>query len=143
MKSIAKVICCSVALAWLHSATAGEKDTNPHSAAEHKVTDTSATSENGGSGSVLLTGGSSGVSTPEAAAGSAVPAADTGGAMDSGADGAEVAAPPAQKVPVQARPQLIDRTQIEKRMETEFNRTKKRTADAEKDVADRAAKKQQ
>ncbi len=40
MKSIAKIICCGVALAWMCSATAGEDAADTTSDAEGEVTET-------------------------------------------------------------------------------------------------------
>ncbi len=119
MKSIAKIICCGVALAWMYSATAEEEAADTTSAAEGQVTET--TSAAAGAGSALPVGGGA---APAAAA----------------ADDVVVPTPPAPRIAVKPYHDKVNRANVEKRIEDNAVRTRKRSAEAEKDVAERAAK---
>ncbi len=120
MKSIAKIICCTIALAWMYSATAEEEAVDQTSTGERQVAEGS----------------------PAVAAD--VSAADAGAAAPAAApDDAVVPTPPAPRITVTPYLDKVDRTKVEKRLEDRSTRTKKRTAEAEKDVAERAAKQQQ
>ena len=121
MKSIAKIICCGVALAWMYSATAREEAADTTSDAEGQVTETTSAA---GAGSALPVGGGA---APTAAA----------------ADDVVVPTPPAPRIAVKPYHDKVNRANVEKRIEDTAVRTRKRSADAEKDVAERAAKKQQ
>ncbi len=177
MKSISKIVCCGVAVAWMYSATANEDAAASTSAVESEVitldseaaetpqvADAAASAQAaGGGGRVLIPKavGSAG-SAPAAAAGATAPApADTGaiapaptvagGASDamttaaSGvaapaeADDVVVPTPPAPKIAVKPYHDKVDRASVEKRIEDNATRTKKRSADAEKDAAERKA----
>lgn len=67
--------------------------------------------------------------------------AETGTASSS--SGAAEAATETSKVPLVAKPENVDRARVEKRLSDRAVRTKKRTAVAEKAVADREAQAQQ
>ena len=152
MKSIAKIICCGVALAWMCSATAREDAVDTTSDTDGDVTEATSATE---TGSALPTGGSSSVLTqvaaggaapaPTGATGSTSTAAAGGGAPAPAAveDAPAVPTPPAPRVVVKPYHDKVDRTKVEKRIETNAAQTKKRSADAEKDAAERAAKAQQ
>ncbi len=105
MKSIAKIICCGVALAWICSATA-EEETAGQAA-----------------------------DTALAAAGGAAPAATP-------PDDVVVPTPPAPRIAVKPYHDKVDRAKVEKRLEDHATRTRKRSAEAEKDAAERAARAQ-
>ncbi len=100
MKAIAKIICCGVALAWIHSAAAEEDAVDPAAAG---------------------------------AASATVAAAP---------DDAVVPTPPAPRVAVTPHKDKVDRARVEKRLTDKSDRTKKRSADAEKDAQERAARQQ-
>ena len=121
MKSIAKIICCTIALAWMYSATAEEEAVDQTSTGEGQVAE--------GSPTVAA-------DVPAADAGAAAPAA-------AAADDAVVPTPPAPRITVTPYRDKVDRAKVEKRLEDRSTRTKKRSAEAEKDVAERAAKQQQ
>jgi len=72
-----------------------------------------------------------------------VPAADANVAAPAAAEDVTVPTPPAPRIAVAPHRENVDRTQVEKRLEDRSARTKKRTAEAEKDVAERAGKAQQ
>lgn len=167
MKSIAKIVCCGVALAWMYSATAEEEAVGQ--TAEDEVTDSTsaAAPENG---SAMPTRGSSRVLTPMTGRGtSSASAGGTTNATSNASDGdeapaaggeatnsvltapAEVATPstaapddvvvptpPAPRIAVKPYHDKVDRANVEKRLDDKSARTKKRSAEAEKDVAERA-----
>lgn len=54
-----------------------------------------------------------------------------------------VPTPPATRVVVKPYHDKVDRAKVEKRIQDNADRTKKRSAEAKKDVTERAAKKQQ
>jgi hypothetical protein len=126
MKLIAKIICCGIALGWLHGAVAG---------------DVTVSEQNGSIVLELAT-------PPDAPQPAPVPAGTTGVVPPVQAQPEQGAAPsaapvtgaPVTRVPVKPYYQKVDRANIEKRMDDRAARTKKRKADAEKDVAERAAK---
>lgn len=151
MKSIAKIICCGVALAWMCSATARGEAADTTSDTDGDVTETTSATE---TGSALPTGGSSSVLTQVAGGAAPAPAgatgptsiAATGGAAPAPApaeDAKVVPTPPAPRVVVKPYRDKVDRTKVEKRITDNAARTQKRSADAEKDAAERAAKAQQ
>ncbi len=113
MKAIAKIICCGVVLAWIHGAAAEEEGVDQTSA-----------------------GGGSITETPLAAA--------AGGATSAAAapDDAVVPTPPAPRITVAPYHDKVDRAKVEKRMDDRSKRTKQRSAEAEKDAAERAARQQ-
>lgn len=117
MKTMTKIICCGIGLAWLQGAMAAG------------VT----VSDQGGS--VVLES----LSAPPdmGGASSPAPAAATGTSPQPPAaqDGV-----PAARITVQPHYEKVDRATIEKRMDDRAARTRKRQADAEKDAAGRAAR---
>jgi hypothetical protein len=124
MKSIAKIICCSVVLAWMCGATAEEEE-----AAAGQVS----------------TGESQVVETPPGA--TADPNAGAAGAASAPAaaapDDVVVPTPPAPRITVMPHEDKVDQTRVEQRLQDKATRTKKRTAEAEKDAAERAGKQSQ
>jgi hypothetical protein len=100
MKAIAKIVCCGMVLAWVHSAVAEEDAVDPAAGA-------------GGAASATV---------------AAAP------------DDAVVPTPPAPRVAVTPHKDKVDRARVEKRLTDKSDRTKKRSADAEKDAAERAAR---
>jgi hypothetical protein len=152
MKTIAKIICCGVALVWMCSATAREEAADATSEAEGEVTETTSAA---GGGASLPTAGSSIVLSPIAGTGMAIAsaggdtaamqaaAADVAGSTSAAVEDVTVPTPPATRVVVKPYHDKVDRAKVEKRIEDNAVRTRKRSADAEKDVAERAAKKQQ
>jgi hypothetical protein len=149
MKSIAKVICCGVALAWMCSAAA--KDADATQAAEAEVTEVTPAAD-GVEVSALPAGGNSALT--QVAAEAAAPAsagatantvlADAGAPAPAAAEDAKVVpTPPAPRIAVKPYHDKINRARVEKRIENNAAITKKRSAVVEKDAADRAAKAQQ
>ncbi len=146
MKSIAKFVCCGVALAWMCSAAAEDDVANPA-----EVTETTAAAA-GGAVPASPTGGSGSVLT-QVAAGAAAPAstggtanavqADAGAAAPAAEDAKVVPTPPAPRIAVKPYHDKINRANVEKRIENNAAITQKRSAVVEKDAADRAAKAQQ
>lgn len=124
MKSIAKIICCGVALAWMCSAMAEDDTAGQAATTEGQVTETTAAAA-GGTGSAAPAGGG------------AAPAAVAG------EDAKAVPTPPAPRIAVKPYHDKINRANVEKRIENNAAITKKRSAVVEKDAADRAAKAQQ
>lgn len=110
MKFIAKAICCSVALAWMQGATAGDVAVNVQA------------------DSIVLES----VSAPSDAA-ALVPASAPAQAQSG------QGVPSVDRVPVTPYRDKVDRTRIEKRISDRAARTKKRSLDAEKDAAGRAS----
>ncbi len=104
MKFTAKIICCGVALVWMHSAAAEE-------AAQASLAQTPAVTA----------------------------AADPSAATS---DDLVAPTPPAPRITVAPRRETVDKAKIEKRMDERSARTSKRTAEAEKDVAERATQQQ-
>ncbi len=116
MKSIVKIVCCAVAFAWMLGASA-EEDSQA-SAADTQVAG--------------ATSGAAG--TTAAAGGDAAPAAAP--------DDVVVPTPPAPRIAVTPYRDKVDRAKVEKRLTDKSDRTKKRTAEAERDALERAAKTQ-
>ncbi len=118
MKSIAKIICCSVALAWMYSATAEEE----------------AAADQASTGETQVTQASPGAAAdPAAGAGPAAAAPDD----------VVVPTPPAPRVTVMPYQDKVDRARVEQRLQDKATRTQKRSAEAEKDAAERAIQSQQ
>ncbi len=149
MRTITRVICCGVALAWMYSATAEEEAVEQASTAEGEVADVAPSAE-GGTGPSAPTGGNSRV-LAQAAAAAATGGTSAGTAADPAAvpadaampaaapaDDAVVPTPPAPRVTVAPYHDKVDRTAVEKRIEDHATRTRQRSAEAEKDVAERA-----
>ncbi len=113
MKAIAKIICCGMVLAWIHSAAAEEDAVDQTSAGGQDAAPLAAPAD------------------PAAAASATVAAAP---------DDAVVPTPPAPRVTVMPHKDKVDRARVEKRLTDKSDRTKKRSADAEKDAAERAAR---
>ncbi len=116
MKSIAKIICCGVALAWMCSATAEEETAGQATTADGQVTDATL------AGAAAAGGGAAPVAAP--------------------ADDVVVPTPPAPRIAVKPYHDKVDRAKVEKRLEDHATRTRKRSAEAEKDAAERAARQQ-
>jgi hypothetical protein len=113
MKLQAKIICGGIALAWLQVATAGDVAVSDQA------------------GTIVLES----VSAPADAAQVQLQAASApAGTQDGGAQA---------RVPVKPYYDKVDRARIEKRISDRAARTKKRSVEAEKDAATRAAKTQQ
>lgn len=131
MKLTAKIMCCGIALGWLQGVSAGEV----------------AVSEQNGSIVLELASPPPDATQPVSAPAGMTTSAPAGMAA-SAPMGTANAAPPAQgaapvaRVPVKAYYEKVDRANIEKRMDSRAARTKKRSLDAEKDAAERAAKAQ-
>lgn len=154
MKPIAKIICCGVALTWMCGASARGEDADTNQAAEVEVTEVAPAADTV-EVSALPTGGSSNILTQTAAGGTTPASADatSNAALPADAlvtpaapvteDVKVVPTPPAPRVTVKPYRDKIDRTKVEKRIENNAAITRKRTATAEKDVAERAAKQQQ
>ncbi|HZW25238.1 MAG TPA: hypothetical protein VFF26_07130 [Gallionella sp.] len=119
MKPIAKIICCGIALGWLQGAAAGD------------VT----VSEQNGSIVLELV-----AAPPDAVQPASAPAGIVPPVQAQSEQGATPGVAPVTRVPVKVHYERVDRANIEKRMDARAARTKKRKADAEKDVAERAAK---
>jgi hypothetical protein len=174
MKSIAKIICCGVALTWMCGASARGEDADTNQAAEVEVTEVAPAADavevsalpTGGSSSLLTqtaAGSSQAAASTQAAAGSTQIATGSTAPASAGAtsnatppadalvapaapvteDVKVVPTPPAPRVAVKPYRDKINRTKVEKRIENNAAITRKRTATAEKDVAERAAKQQQ
>jgi hypothetical protein len=142
MKSIAKIICCGVALAWMCSAMAEDDVANPAPAAGEEVEASAAVAE--GTVSALPTGGNSSFLTQSATAGAAPVLADAAAPAPAAAEDAKVVpTPPAPRIAVKPYHDKINRANVEKRIENNAAITQKRSAVVEKDAADRAAKAQQ
>lgn len=122
MKSIAKLICCGVALAWMYSAIAEEDAAGQAATADGQVTDAAAAA--------------AGTASAPPAGGSTAPAA-------AATDDVVVPTPPAPRIAVKPYHDKVDRAKVEKRLDDQATRTRKRSAEAEKDVAERAARTQQ
>ena len=116
MKTIAKMVLCGVALAWLQSASADEDTTDTAPAVDATQV----------------------VAAP-AVTQSALDASTTAPADVDNA----VPTPPAPRIAVQPYRDKVDRANVEKRLQDKGNRTKQREAVVEKDAAERAAKAQQ
>ncbi len=116
MKLFAKIICCGVAFAWMHGASAEED--SPGSPADAQVA--GVTSGAAGDGATTTAGG---VAAPDGAP----------------PDDVVVPTPPAPRIAVKPYHDKVDRAKVEKRLTDISDRTKKRKAEAEKDAAERAA----
>ncbi len=117
MKAIAKIICCGMVLAWIHSAAADEDAVDQTSAGGQDTTPLAAPAD------------------PAAGAGGAASAT-----VSAAPDDAVVPTPPAPRVTVMPHKDKVDRARVEKRLTDKSDRTRKRSADAEKDAAERAAR---
>jgi hypothetical protein len=115
MRTVAKTICCGVALMWMQGAGAGDV----------------AVSEQ--AGTIVL---ESVAAQPDAVQSASAPANAPVQAQP------EQGASSAARVPVKAYYEKVDRAHIEKRIADRAARTKKRSLEAEKDAAERAAKAQ-
>jgi hypothetical protein len=139
MKSMTKIICCGVALAWMGSAVARGDVANVNQAAEVELSAINSAAD----GVEVSTLQTSGAAPVLADATTAIPADAAVPVPVAAEDAKAVPTPPAPRITVKPYHDKINRANVEKRIENNAAITQKRSAVVEKDAADRAAKAQQ
>jgi hypothetical protein len=136
MRTMTKLVCCGVTALWMTGAAAEDEGGNGQAAAEETMAAAGGNAATGNS-QLLAQSPAGGGATAAAPAANAAPAATDAPAVK---DAEAVPTPPAPRIAVRPYHDKVDRAKVEKRLEDKAVRTRKRTADAEKDAAERAAR---